>query len=308
MSERLVKVGKDFQSENINFIYNRFDLWMPTRHFDTWRYETEDQRIYFQVSIVERTAYLGIWLMEITDGTLKNIIFKIFHEYSNVEKIEYVYSVACIGGNYSEHNSYQIDLPDQTDEIDKRLSSKGRYNMKRQLRLFEEQYGEIEFRWCEARDAAADWIWDAYFSLKKESHGTLYNMSPDDYCDRYHVTDIYYLQVGKDKVVSMILSCEQCNIVYIENLAYDKAFSKFSPGQLLYNWYLKELVRKKKTAIYLGGGNYEYKERYDSKKTTVYDGTVYRNNFIKKKIELKIRLAHVKWYQKLSMIKSKLWK
>lgn len=304
MNAKIYKVGND-SAIDVDFIYNRFDLWLPTVQFDTWCYESEEEdKMLFQIGVVNSTAHLGIWLLDMDASVLESIITRLFCEYTNVNVIEYSFSFTPYGEHLA-HNSYRIVLPDKIEEIDLRISSKARYNMRRQLRLFEEEYGKIEFRRSDARSPDVEKVWEAYFALKNDSHGTVYNLSVSDYCNKYHVTDIYWLQVGKNEIAAVILSCEQCEIVYIENLSYNAIFSKYSPGQLLYNWYLKELVRKRKKEIFLGGGNYEYKERYNSDKQTVYDGKIYRNNLIKKKMELQQKFSKMRWYKMLSAVKTK---
>lgn len=75
----------------------------------------------------------------------------------------------------------------------------------------------------------------------------------------------------------MILSCEQCPVVYIENLTYDTNYAKYSLGQILYDIYLKKLVEKGKKEIFLLGGDYDYKRRYHSVEETTYNDAVYRS-------------------------------
>ena len=291
----------DMRSQ-ISFIYNRFDLFHPLKNYDVWCYEYSGNKVYFEVSVYEEVAALGIWLLPLSGEILQEIVSRVFKAYPKVRKIEYQYSLAAIG-DYAGHPSYEIELPDSEEALDLRLSSKGRYNQKRSLRLLGEQYGEVTFMRYDARDPKAAEVWDRYFEFKQRTHGTSYHLTPDEYCDKYHVTDIYAL-FAEGEIISMILSCEQCDIVYLDNLSYNPEYSKYSPGQILYSFYLKQLIQKGKVMIYLGGGDLEYKKRYGSIKKTVYDGVIYRNAFWKFVKKIRKSLAYMSWYRKLSKLKS----
>ena len=69
--------------------------------------------------------------------------------------------------------------------------------------------------------------------------GSDYNMSPEMYLKNWHVTDIYYTLFG-DIIAAIFMSCEQCNDVYLENITYDDGLSNYSPGQISYDFYLKD--------------------------------------------------------------------
>lgn len=65
-------------------------------------------------------------------------------------------------------------------------------------------------------DSGSNWLINIYFNMKQKTHKRNYQMTAKDYITRYYITHIYTLEVNY-KVLSLILSCEQGNIVYIEN-------------------------------------------------------------------------------------------
>ena len=73
------------------------------------------------------------------------------------------------------------------------------------------------------------------------------------------------------------MSCEQCPIVYIENLTYDLQYSKYSCGQILYDIYLTQLIIKGYKELYLAGGDLAYKKRYGSIEEAIFNGIVFRS-------------------------------
>ena len=46
----------------------------------------------------------------------------------------------------------------------------------------------------------------------------------------------------------------------------------------MYDWYLKQLVEKKKEQLFLSGGDLEYKKRYGSIEEFVMNIKIYRNS------------------------------
>ena len=113
-------------------------------------------------------------------------------------------------------------------------------------------------------------------------------MQIKDYLEKYHVTNGYVLYFG-DNIASILFTCEQCPVVYLENLTYDTAFSVYSPSMLAYDYLLKNLIQKGKEEIYLGGGDYIYKKKYESAESQVVSVLVYRTRIV----ELKYRIKNV---------------
>ncbi len=273
---------------NPDFIYNRFDLWGSNAlqgEVQLYCYQDDNTKFMFEVLYRNSRAELGIHLMRLNEVILKRIIDFVFQN-SKVTVISYQNGLVKLG-DFIEHSHYRIELPESHDELDLRLSSKGRYNIKREKRILNEDFGEYKVVNYPALDERSKELWEHYFKYKNNTHNVNYGFTPQEYCDNYHVTDIYALILGQDRIASVVLSCEQCPIVYIENLTYDTDLSKYSPGQILYDEYLKSLIKKGISEIFLLGGNYSYKKRYASILDTVYNCTVYKNSFIETKYKLK---------------------
>ncbi len=262
-----------------NFIYNRYDLWDHAVFGDNvvlCCYEEKTVKVFFEVFLQKRTAKLGIYLMSLSEEVLGRIADFVFSNYK-VSILTYENSYSKLG-SYVEHNHLRIELPETAEELDSRLSAKGRYNIKREKRLIDEAFSGYQVIDLPAKDGKAVTLWEHYFQYKNHTHHTNYGLTVEEYCAKYHVTDVYALLLGKEeRVASIVLSCEQCPLVYIENLTYDTELAGFSPGQILYDEYLKRLIDKGIKEIYLLGGNYSYKKRYASMEETVYNGTIYKN-------------------------------
>lgn len=262
------------------FIYNRYDLWGESvdGHTTLWRYQDKDFSVYFESLCKDNTARLGIWLMPMKSEVLHRIARGVFHAFPYVKSIVIENATCDFRGRSFQNNHFRIELPKTVEELDQRLSSKGRYNIRREKRLLSGKNGGYVIRHYLAGDRDADKVWSSYFKYKSEAKKTIYDLTPDEYCAKYHVTDVYSLELGdRHDVAAMMLSCEQCSVVYLENMAFDETLASFSPGQILYDEYLKLLIQKGKKELFLAGGDYSYKKRYDSVEDIVFKGVIYRN-------------------------------
>ena len=287
---------KKYSNYLSSFILNRYDLWEPDSS-DVFvagiMNSDKPSCILFREKCFSHLD-MGIWLTQISLQELKRIIKYVFNSKA-INRIEYRNSLWPMG-NFKIGYHFKIELPNSISDLSARLSSKDRYNMKREMRIALENFPDLEFKEYSFEDVPED-ILNQYIEFKSTTHNLSINCSPKNYMKKQKVSNIYVLQFGKDKneIMSIILSCEQCDVVYLENMAYSKYFEQYSPGKILYGHYLEELVKKGKKTIYLGGGYYSYKERYGSIQEEVYSGTIYRNmtvnyfTFLKSKSYLGLR-------------------
>lgn len=170
-------------------------------------------------------------------------------------------------------NDIYIPIPDTIEQLLHRLNKKHRYTLKRLRRLLEDRYGSLEVEFYQSE--IPDYIVNLYFDWKKISHGRNYHMTPKEYLEKYYVTDAMLLRAGEVQV-GVIFFCMVEDTAYLENLSYDAELEKYSPGYLTYELLLEELVRRKASFLYLGGGKYAYKKRFGAEEKAVYSGIIYR--------------------------------
>ncbi len=269
-----------------DFICNRYDLINKTNYL-LLRHNHKKEDYYVQVSFDGSKAELGIWLAPITKGILDDVSRYIFRHYKEIKTVEYGFGlIPC--GKASSVNHFRIELPDNVNALTSRMTQKSRYNLRRSKRLLSEECGEIIFEEYKACDVPIE-IVETFLRLKEESHGFVFKGSPYDYIRSHGISDIYVMR-NSQKLLSVLLSCEQCRIVYLENLSYDAEFAHFSPGQILYQYYLERLIEKGRDSLFLMGGNYEYKRRYGAIEDTVWFCVIYKgfranwDNIYKKKL------------------------
>lgn len=266
-----------------NFIKNRFEN-INQEYYILYLKKT---RQYIQYFILNKVCYLGIWLLPINKLDLKRICKYIFKKHPEIESIEAEFSLSRIGV-FKKVCCYYLTVPEKLDDLDKMISHKHLREQNKCDHKLCDFLGEKNILNYSKKDCP-DYIMDFYFKHKGVSKGINYGMSKFDYFKKYQVSDIYALTYGKT-IVSVIMSCEQYQKCYLQNLTYDNDYSVYSPGKILYHEYLKQLICKKKTELILGGGDYQYKKRYNASSVTTFDFKIYKMFYINLYYKIKLML------------------
>lgn len=296
-----VEKTTDLKSISPDFIYNRIDLFCKDFIVLNVHNNTNDYLV--EVRLHGNHAELGIWMMKVTGEEFDEISKFIFARYKEIEYLSFYYAIS--DRVYIKESHFHVVLPKSYEELKARISAKSRNTMSRKKKKAEADYGKIEMVEYE-NDGISDDIISLYFDMKEKTHHINYGLAYKDYLIKYHVSNVYVLYFG-DKIAAIIITCEQCPIVYLENLTFDMELSKYSPGMMAYEMVLERLISKGKTVFYLGGGDYDYKKKYDSVETIVTEGRIYRSwlielkykwiDFYYKRLYWKIRY----WKRKLSV-------
>lgn len=234
-----------------------------------WKKDTE-----LTVEIYERVAILHSFLMPISFKGLNAVVkylFKTFDKKIQVIKYDNVIYRFDTGKLIQQA---VIQLPSNIEDLAKRMSSKGRYNMRRERRIIAETIGEYWIETYNGDEMPEEYI-HLYFEYKKASHNREYGMTAQQYIDNQHVTTLYVMKTI-DKVLAVLLSCEDNENVYFENFSYCPEYKSLSIGSVMYYMYLEELIKKNKKVLFLGNGKYDYKKRYGSMYFNTYSGKIYR--------------------------------
>lgn len=265
-----------------NFIYNRFDIIYPG-NYKCLCIQVDDTTNHIGLHMDGDTAYLGVWCIEIPETAFTDLTHFVFRRYSHIKKLSIQNCAAAISKKLTKKSALQhrthwtILLPTEPSELDNRLSSKKRYNIKREKRIVLQDLGDYTIQEFSA-DAVSESVIETYFRFKELTHGIDYHMSPREYLDRFHVSNIYTLCINHS-IESILFSCEQGAQVYLENLTYNPEYQKYSLGSILYDEYLKRLSQKGKERLYLGWGNQVYKTLYGAVAQPVSTGIIYRSTF-----------------------------
>lgn len=256
-----------------DFIYNRFDKQLVDGEIGVISIGFGSERKYVQYLVDGETIKLGVWLIDIDKKTLLKIKKSLFKKYKQVKQIEMPF-ISCPIGYCVKKNHYILPLPD-AESFGAMIKKKHyRESFKREKELID-LLGEKKMVIYNANECPNS-ILDFYFDCKKNKMNVDYKMSGSSYLISYHVTNVYALFYG-NQLVSVLLSCEQCSNVYLENIAYNNLYSRYSPGKLLYIYFVETMISSHKKTIYLGGGDYEYKKYFGSNCEEKYIAIAYRN-------------------------------
>lgn len=263
------------ESEKINIepevIFNRPDI--LKKDYVLLFISNEKGSRYLFVEINDNVADTGSFLMDITLEEAKAVNKFIFKKYKNIDEINWK-NIPIKCGVWKNTFQKVIDLPTDCEELKKRLTSKNRYNLRREQRLIKEQLGDFRFEVYES-NVPPD-IVESYFAFKNVTHDCDYHMTPEEYLKTYCVSTAYVMRTANE-ILAILFSCEQCDCVYFENFTYNVKYSSYSLGSIIYDFFLEQLVRKHKKSVFLGGGAYEYKKKYGSKEVHAYVCRIYRS-------------------------------
>jgi hypothetical protein len=281
-----------------DFIYNRFDLFCDNYIILMAEYGQEKHVV--EVRIFNNYAELGVWKMHISNELLKEISDFLFHKYSHIGYVKFFFCKTT--GNYKEVKHFSIDFPDSTDVFLQRRSSKSRHRLNKQRHQAEREVGPITYKEFKKENCPDDII--KYYNIWKKRTHNIGEIEAQSYFQKFHVSDIYVLYLGNN-IAAMMFSCEQCPIAYLENFSFDIQYSRYSPGQQIYEYVMTRLIDKKFKRVFLAGGDYDYKRYYGSIEEKLYDGLIFRNTLHWMKYNI-ITYYNKHLYWKVKNIKSKL--
>lgn len=272
MEERKIDRVK-FESDDL--IYNRFDL-IYKEDVESYSYKSQNGEYVIDAHYENLKAVLDVWGKKFPQNFFDDTIESIFERHSEIYYIE----INRAGNDYknllTRYNDIRLSIPKTKEELMQKVTAKHRQTIRRKKRLLEDEYGRLTVALY--KKDIPDKIVDQYFIWKRITHGTDYHMLPKEYLKKYYVTDGILLKAG-DKNVGILFFCQINNTVYLENLSYNAEMEKYSPGYLVYEMFLEELINRKCLYLYLGGGEYEYKRKFGAEESLTYSGTIYRNEF-----------------------------
>ena len=271
---------------NAEMIYNRHDI---TFHgLGVYKYVFGDQSVYCHID--NSVARVGVFGRVMTERLVDEVVAKVFKKYSSVSVI----MVNCMGVDYRNllipNYTWIIDLPNNLDELEARVGRKGRYNMRRaEQNLAKELGGNVEFQ--EYDNDVPEVLVEEYFAFKSQTHGKDYGLTAREYLDKYFITGGMRMSAAGE-TLAVLFYCENNKTVFLENISYAMARAKWSPGILIYYQFLKYMIEKRVKRVFLGGGNYAYKERFGSICCRVYSGRIYRSRFRTRAFSVLNKIRH----------------
>lgn len=254
-----------------DIIYNRYDLFSKPGEYEVIAIINGGVEKVIEYKITGTDAELGIWLTPITEEEMDAVLVYIKKAHPLLTSVSFRNSSLAYK-DAKAHNNFRILFPKTAEEMRARVSPSSWHKMRRKNRRAEEKYGKMEV--LEYTDGQVpDEIVEAFFEYKMAVKNRAYHMTPQEYLERYHVSDCYVVKFG-DTIGAMRFSCEQGSMVNAENHAYNPELRDYSVGKYIFTHSLIREVEKGHSEIFLSGGDYEYKAHYGSIEETLYDGKV----------------------------------
>ena len=175
---------------------------------------------------------------------------------------------------YSEHGKrplYTIALPETFDAYLARFGSKKRYNLRRQVRVLEEQMPGLELIRVDAEEQVAEFVRQAQHIARRtwqhQAIGPL-GIERDDIALR--LTDLarrgllrsYVLRSG-GRALAFVLGYQGRGVFHYADIGHDAELSKFSPGTVLLYRLIEDLIaHQRPQTLNFGIGVSEYKRQF----------------------------------------------
>ena len=255
-----------------DLIYNRFDIIYPNE-YEEYKEMYKEKEYIIQMHLDNHVAELNLWGRNIPDDVVEHAMSYWENTYPDIYYFKITRALDNIRGALVKGNEYILDLTDK-NELMNRLKGKERHNIKYNLRQISKN-GKLIIT---NTSNIPEYLIEEFFKLKKISHGTEYNLTPYEYIKKYHVTNTMYMVVqsgDKQILIAVLFYCKVKATVYFENFSYNQEFAKYSPGFLIYIEFLKELQKAGVNTVYLGGGDYYYKKKFNSLQRECYSGEIF---------------------------------
>lgn len=266
-----IEINKKFDSDDL--IYNRFDLIFYV--YEQFMFEWENEKYSIMIHQENDKLYINLWGKELPQKKFEELIDELFVK-KDVRTISIIRCRNNYNGMLEETNDIMIFLPQSAEELKSRLQQKHRYNLKREKRILNDVFGEMISVHYSRREISDEMV-NLYFRWKKESHGTSYKLTAEEYLDAYHVTDAFVLNIDK-QMIGIAFYCVVNNVAYFENFSYDSRYKEYSVGYITYEMLLENLIEQKIEKFFLGGGDYDYKRRFGAIESVAYSGHIYSKN------------------------------
>jgi len=175
---------------------------------------------------------------------------------------------------YSEHGKrplYTIALPDSFDAYLARFGSKKRYNLRRQVRVLEEQLGGLELVRVEREEQVEEFVRQAqHIAQRTWQHQAIGPLGIERADIGLRLADLarrgllrsYVLRSG-GRALAFVLGYQGRGVFHYADIGHDAGLSKFSPGTVLLYRLIEDLIaHQRPQTLNFGIGVSEYKRQF----------------------------------------------
>lgn len=260
-----------------NIIYNRFDI-KYSGDFDVLEIKFQKNLQYVAIHIDEnKTCYIGIYMTEIKQKVFDAIIKFLKKKYrKNIQRVH------ITQGLIKHHKlvdkiHWLLNLPNSIEDYYSQFSSKTRGNRRRECKKLQDTF-DTEFLHYSRKDMNKSFM-ERFFELKNATTDNIYYKVDATGIEKmlsnfYNLTDAYVLKINGKIEAFIFYSITDDLSLYYENMAYNKEFSSYNIGSILYYYSLERLIERGFKYLYLGGGNYAYKKNSKCLQSATMSGNI----------------------------------
>lgn len=216
------------------------------------------------------SADIAMYLRNVDKEELRAILAEVFRTEKSLFYVDVVHAAMPIAG-LKKVDHWHVELPATIGEFQAALGKKTRYNSKWYPKKIRKDLGDYT---CESIDSVSEEHVEVFYRLKKITHGVDYHDEPREFIRKNLITHAYVFTLG-GTIEAIALSSELGDRAYLYNITYNPEHSKYSIGNVLYFFYISELIAKGITRLDLRGGNQLYKKLFNGIATDTYSGRIY---------------------------------
>lgn len=259
-----------------NIIYNRFDI-KYGGSFDVLKivYNGTVQYISFHID-EKQYCFIGLYMTDIEQIVFDEMLKFLTKKFKKIRRFKVTQSLA----NHPEMENkvcWVLTVPESVDNYWAQFSSKTRNTRRRKLKNFLKD-NDAEFVYYSREDLTKEII-ERFFELKAVTKTDIYyNITEEGVnkmlSDFYNITDVYAIKINGKLEAILLYSITDDKCVYYENVTYNKEYSHYGIGLILYYYGMERLIERGFNKFYLGGGEYCYKKECKAIKYNTHTGII----------------------------------
>ncbi len=242
------KTDMQYTDELPPFTFNQTGmLYSDSNYILDWNDGNRYGKVGFHIE--DDIIYLQTCLIDFGNETCFSRIIKYLLKKFHPKSIECHYCFYNFFNNLDNDNNFSVELPTYVEDLLMREERKKRYNLRRERRIL----ADMGVFFCEVDHSEFESVVKIFFKYKKNTHNRDWNLSPTAFLKWLNITNIYALKKD-ESYIAFVLSDEHFKKVIFQQTSYDLEWKRYSPGSVLYFYFLEEMIRKGNTEVFLGGG------------------------------------------------------
>lgn len=279
MQVRLIRENKADLIKTIEpqVIHNRFDVKFEDYDLLSLSDDNGNGRSYVPIRNGGERLEVGLYLRDpeiLRGGGVHALAAHLFEHYPCSKEVFFLHTYVPIPHIVPKAH-WHVELPASIEEFDSTLHSKTRYNVKWYPKKIRKDLGDYSVDIFAAAECPERLV-SKYLAWKKEAYGFNWDKDARCYLSQNGITHVYCMHTDREPLAIGFV-CQTGENCFLENFAYNKDFSIYSPGMVLYHFIIADLIKKGKRKLFLLDGELDYKRRFNGIRTETWTGCIFRD-------------------------------